>query len=67
MIAFQVEDMSCGHCVAAITQAVKGVDPAALVRVDLAAHRVEVDSTGADARRLAEAIEEAGYTPVQAS
>lgn len=64
MIAFQVDDMSCGHCVSAITQAVKEVDAGAEVRVDLAAHRVEIDPAGADAARLKEAIAEAGYTPV---
>jgi copper chaperone len=64
MIAFEVNDMSCGHCVGAITRAVKEVDGEAQVRIDLAAHRVEVEPATASAEELANAIEEAGYTPV---
>jgi copper chaperone len=64
MIAFQVNDMTCGHCASTITKAVKQADQAAQVRVDLAAHRVEIDAVDADAAELADAIKEAGYTPV---
>ncbi len=64
MIHFEVNDMSCGHCVASITQAVKTVDPAAEVQVDLANHRVAIASTAADAGRLGAAIAAAGFTPV---
>jgi copper chaperone len=64
MIAFEVQDMSCGHCVSAIMRALKEADGAAKVEVDLAAHRVRVEPAAADAEALAEAIREAGYTPV---
>ena len=37
MIEFRVEGMTCGHCVSAVTRAVKAVDPEANVRVDLEA------------------------------
>lgn len=63
MIAFDVNDMSCGHCVGAITQAVKSVDPAAQVEVDLASHRVTIQTAQASEQALADAIREAGYTP----
>lgn len=66
MIAFEVSDMSCGHCVGSITQAVKHTDPAAQVRVDLATHRVEIDSSATRAEAFGDAIREAGYTPVPA-
>lgn len=57
---FDVQGMSCGHCVRAVTQAVKGVDAQAEVKVDLAAGKVEVQSQQPrDA--LARAIEEEGY------
>lgn len=36
MIAFQVSDMTCARCAGAVTRALKAVDPAAVVRVDLA-------------------------------
>ena len=60
MISFEVKGMSCGHCVKAVTEALRSVDPAAQVAVDLARARVEVESK-ADAARLREAIVEAGY------
>lgn len=66
MIAFQVDDMSCGHCVKAITQAVREADPAAKVHIDLATHRVEIEPARADAQALSRAITDAGYTPVAA-
>jgi copper chaperone len=66
MITFEVGDMSCGHCVATITEAVKAVDPGARVEVDLAARAVRIEPAGADARALADAIREAGYSPVAA-
>jgi len=66
MIAFEVNDMTCGHCVSSITKAVKALDKDAEVRIDLATHRVEVEPARADAAQLAAAIEDAGYTPVPA-
>ena len=67
MIAFQVSDMTCGHCVSTITKAVKAADKDATVRIDLAAHRVEIEPAGAGATELADAIRQAGYTPVVAA
>jgi len=64
MIAFEVNDMTCGHCVSTITKALKFTDQDAKVRIDLATHRVEVEATSADAEELADAIKDAGYTPV---
>lgn len=64
MISFQVQDMTCGHCVGAITRAVKDADAAATVRIDLPTHRVDIEPAAADAQQLREAITEAGYTPV---
>ncbi len=64
MITFEVQDMSCGHCVGAITQAVQAAAPGAQVHVDLASHRVEIEPAGASREVLAAAIEDAGYTPV---
>lgn len=64
MIAFQVNDMTCGHCASTITKAVKATDQAAQVRIDLSRHRVEIDPAAADAQELEDAIKEAGYTPV---
>ena len=64
MISFEVNDMTCAHCVSSITKAVKAVDSGATVQIDLATHRVAIEPTKADAAELGEAIKEAGYTPV---
>ena len=64
MIAFEVKDMTCGHCVATISQAVKGADKDASVRIDLASHRVEIEPGSADAAKLSGVIRAAGYTPL---
>jgi len=66
MISFQVNDMTCGHCVSTVTKALKAVDQDAKVQIDLATHRVQVEPVSADADELADAIKEAGYTPVPA-
>jgi copper chaperone len=58
--SFQVQGMSCGHCVGAVTQAVKSVDPQAEVKVDLASGKVEVQSQQ-DHAAIVRAIEEEGY------
>lgn len=64
MTTFEVKGMTCGHCVGAITKAVKAVDPGATVQIDLATHRVTIDPADADAAQLSEALKNAGYTPV---
>ena len=57
---FNVPDMTCGHCVATITKAVKAVDPAAEVKADLAGKTVMVE-TAVPAAAVAKAMEQAGY------
>lgn len=64
MITFEVQDMTCGHCVSTITQAVKTLDAQARVQIDLARHRVDIEPATADAAALRAAITEAGFTPV---
>ena len=60
MQVFNVQGMSCGHCVKAITQALQAMDPAASVRIDLAAKEVGVESA-LTADEVIAAISEEGY------
>lgn len=60
MIEFKVIGMSCGHCVATVTAAIKQHDPTATVDVDLPSGRVRVTSTLSPGILL-QAIENAGY------
>lgn len=67
MKTFQVNDMVCGHCVDAVTKAVKGVDPAAYVAISLTTKQVGIDSAIADASSIKKALAEAGYPAVEES
>ncbi len=60
-IEFQVEGMSCQHCVTAVTNAIREHDDTAQVQIDLATGRVAIKSTQ-PAGTLKSAIDEAGYT-----
>jgi len=60
MQVFNVQGMSCGHCVNAITQALQAKDPAASVRIDLAAKEVGVESA-LSADQVIAVITEEGY------
>jgi len=66
MIQFNVEGMSCQHCVAAVTRAIHERDAGAQVQVDLQAARVSVESSQ-PADVLKAAIDDAGYTVVGSS
>jgi copper chaperone len=57
---FTVPDMTCGHCVASLTKAVRTLDPAAEVKADLASKTLTVE-TASSATAVARALEEAGY------
>ena len=60
MYTLTVENMSCGHCVNAVTKAVQAVDAQAAVNVDLAQKTVQVQSI-ASIDAIGAAIVEAGY------
>ena len=57
---FNLPDMTCGHCVATVTKAVKALDHAAEVKADLASKTLTVE-TASSATAVARALEEAGY------
>ncbi len=64
MLAYRVDDMTCGHCASTITKAIRAVDAGAKVEVDIGLKLVRVEPTESDAQALSDAIKEAGYTPV---
>ncbi|WP_024677199.1 heavy-metal-associated domain-containing protein [Pseudomonas syringae] len=45
MQLFTVQGLTCGHCVRAVTEAIKNDDPAAEVQVELASKQVKVQSS----------------------
>lgn len=62
MYRFNIPDMTCGHCVSTITEAVKSEDPQAKVEISLADHLVTIDSE-LTRDEIARRIADAGYTP----
>ncbi|MFE2414135.1 heavy-metal-associated domain-containing protein [Kitasatospora sp. NPDC059408] len=59
---FQVQGMTCGHCVSSVTAELKKIDGVTDVAVDLATGRVTVEATAPLAdEAVAAAIDEAGY------
>lgn len=60
MLSLNVPKMSCGGCAANVEKAVKSVDQAATIKVDIGTRRVDIDSA-IDAGKIAAAIKAAGY------
>lgn len=67
MIKLNVKGMTCGHCVKQVTQAIHGIEPDALVNVDLENGSVVINSAKEDRAEFAKAISEAGYPVTVAS
>lgn len=60
-----VNGMTCGHCVAAVTEELTGLAGVRTVDVDLASGRVTIASEAPlDRSALAAAVDEAGYEVV---
>jgi copper chaperone len=58
-----VPDMSCGHCVASITKAIKAVESEAHVVCDLATRTVEVAiHANVQPDKVVSALDEIGFT-----
>jgi copper chaperone len=62
MIAFRITDMRDARGATAVTRAVKALDRAAVVRIDLPTRTVEIEPAKASARQLGDAIRQAGYS-----
>ena len=59
---YTVNGMTCGHCVASVTDEVSKIDGVTAVDVDLASGQVTVESDGPlDDTAVAAAVDEAGY------
>jgi copper ion binding protein len=64
---YQVQGMTCGHCVSSVSAEVGAIQGVSDVQVDLAAGRVTVTSDAPlDADTVRAAVDEAGYDLVGA-
>jgi copper chaperone len=59
---FHIDNMTCGGCARAVTAAIRSVDPAATIRADPPARRVDVDTTRSETE-IREALAAAGFPP----
>jgi copper chaperone len=62
MVEMKVAGMTCGHCVKAVTQAIRALDPTAKVEVVLAEALVRAETSLTPAT-IAAALAEEGYRP----
>lgn len=60
MIELTLPDMTCGHCVKAVTQTVQRLDAVARVSIDLPTHKVVIESTQ-PAEAIRAALADEGY------
>ena len=66
-LTYTVADMSCGHCKAAVTEAVSEVAGVESVYVDLDAKRVVVSGADVADDAVRAAVDEAGYEAQRAA
>jgi copper chaperone len=64
MVSLNVEGMTCGHCVSAITKAIQQLDATSDVKINLAAKTVAVNTTTLSVKKLVDVISGEGYQVV---
>ena len=65
--ALKIDGMSCGHCVKAVTMALQELPGVDVKDVKVGEAIVEADEQVVTSAQLARAIDEAGFTLVEAS
>ena len=68
-LGMKIQGMSCGHCVGAVTGALKKVDGVTVDEVKIGSATVSYDPARTSPAAIAQAIEDAGYQarPAQVS
>lgn len=66
MTTLIVPDMTCGHCKAAVENAIHALDQAVPVAVDLAAHTVRFGAASVPTEAILAALKDAGYPATMA-
>jgi copper chaperone len=60
-IRLEIEGMSCGHCVGAVTKALRGLEGVEPEQVAIGSAQVRYDPVRATPQAIAEAVEDEGY------
>jgi copper chaperone len=66
-LTMQITGMTCGHCVAGVTRALKGVPGVTVDQVVIGTASVEYDPTATTPADLTKVVEEEGYHVVSAA
>jgi copper chaperone len=66
-ITMNIGGMSCGHCVGAVTKALKAIDGVDVEQVAIGKATVTYDSSATSPERIAEALAGEGYPVVGAA
>lgn len=60
----KIDGMTCGHCVGAVTRALKGVEGLRVEDVRIGSATVSYDPAAIPADRITQAVEDEGYSVV---
>ncbi len=66
-LTMQITGMTCGHCVAGVTRALKGVAGVTVDQVAIGTASVDYDPTVTTPTDITKAVEEEGYHVVSAA
>ncbi|HYD54652.1 MAG TPA: heavy-metal-associated domain-containing protein [Gemmatimonadaceae bacterium] len=63
-LTVEIGGMSCGHCVAAVSRSLKGIDGVEVEQVQVGSAVLQYDESAVSAARITQAIEDEGYPVV---
>ena len=61
-VTMKIDGMTCGHCVAAVTKALKGLDGVNVEQLSVGSATVAFDPNATSEDRITQAIEDQGYS-----
>ena len=60
-VTMKIDGMTCGHCVARVTKALKGLDGVKVEQLSVGSATVAFDPNATSEEKIAQAIEDQGY------
>ena len=66
-MTMNISGMTCGHCVGAVTKALESIEGVAVEQVTVGRATVSYDPTAVSPARIADALEQEGYSAVPAA
>lgn len=60
-VTMKIDGMTCGHCVAQVTKALKGLDGVKVEQLSVGSATVAFDPNATSEEKIAQAIEDQGY------